>query len=951
MVDCSQTIKKFTIGIYSSEDVIKDAVCCVNTHSLTGPGSVYDERMGPVDSSFKNNCVTCGLSNRECPGHLGYIKLNAPFIHPLMNKEIIGFIRCLCVFCYQIRLHPDRMKTDDEFMDLHGLQRFVTIKEMMKKEKKCPWCHRIQPKVANFNHLITSISPEDGRRDIMSADHIKLIFDNVSDETVRMMGLDPELIHPKNLIITNLVVIPPVARPPVKSGNKTCDDDITMMYKDIVKLNDKLLTTKKNTKILTALGMKIKSLMDNHDGKDKRNNRRPRMGIKERLSGKEGLVRKNTQGKRVNQSGRAVAGPDPTLRVDEIAIPPSFSTNLFIPEYVSEFNRQHLQKLVNSGKTRHITKLSTGTNCLTKRVLVNRGTSIHPGDVIVRRGVYLEIDQNRCILVDVHHDIVHLSRQRRWKNERSNSDIIVPLHMNGGDSLVRNGVTFNIGNYLGLPIVEDGDEVIRGGVYLPDVRGPHRSSYELQIGDIVSRNIRDGDIILMNRQPTLHKGSMIALKAKIREGSTMRINLAITKSLNADFDGDEFNCHIPQSYQTMTEISKLASVSGNFITPQSGKANITIVQDALLASYKMTSDWTPIERGDFFNHCMHIDKKDDMNWSILDRIREIRMVLDEYNIHEGAEWSGRGLFSMILPRDLCYKTKTLTIDRGVVCDGIVNKSVLGGSHNSLNQMIFKEYGARVAMEFTNNVQFIGYQWLSQQEFSVGLDDCVTDKQDEIDDVVLENLIKAEHINSLTEDPIIREMRVNESLGKAKDMGMKIAKDSLSPSNAFSSMITAGSKGDFFNMAQIMGLLGQQNVFGRRVERTQNSGRRTLPHYPFDESEFLTVEEKYKSRGFILSSFSSGLDPQEFFFHASAAREGLTDTSTKTADSGYVQRKMTTLMADVKVAYDGTVRNGDQIVQFVYGADGFAGDKTIVDKFSNEPTFCDVQKIVDRLHVQ
>ena len=184
------------------------------------------------------------------------------------------------------------------------------------------------------------------------------------------------------------------------------------------------------------------------------------------------------------------------------------------------------------------------------------------------------------------------------------------------------------------------------------------------------------------------------------------------------------------------------------------------------------------------------------------------------------------------------------------------------------------------------------------------------------------------------------------LSKAKDIGLRIAKESLRHDNNFLSTVISGSKGDFFNIAQITGLLGQQNLKGRRIPLSLNHGRRTLPHYPFEQ---LTPEMEYESRGFIASSFIHGLKPREFYFHAMSGREGISDTAMGTATSGYMQRRIVKLTEDIKIHYDGTVRDVlGNIYQLIYGDIGL--DPTCTIKVQNEQQICDVSRIVNKLNI-
>ena len=193
------------------------------------------------------------------------------------------------------------------------------------------------------------------------------------------------------------------------------------------------------------------------------------------------------------------------------------------------------------------------------------------------------------------------------------------------------------------------------------------------------------------------------------------------------------------------------------------------------------------------------------------------------------------------------------------------------------------------------------------------------KQEEIRNVISKCYVEAEGIKQTTQHKNIREIRVNGSLNKAKDIGLRIAKEALSQDNNFLSTVNSGSKGDFFNIAQITGLLGQQNLKGQRVPLGLNNGKRSLPHYPFGQ---LPPEMEYESRGFIDCGFLAGLNPRQYYFHAMSGREGICDTAMGTATSGYMQRRIIKLTEDMKIQYDGTVSDiPGKIYQMSYGNNG------------------------------
>ena len=250
------------------------------------------------------------------------------------------------------------------------------------------------------------------------------------------------------------------------------------------------------------------------------------------------------------------------------------------------------------------------------------------------------------------------------------------------------------------------------------------------------------------------------------------------------------------------------------------------------------------------------------------------------------------MISLAFPSDLNYEKNnnvnpdepTVKIYKGVLYEGTLDKTTLGAVSNSLIQIIHKEYGPDITATFIDSIQFITNSWLLIDGFSIGIADCLVQdpkKTEEISDVIKKCLIEAETIKTTTTShPGIREVRITGSLSKAKDIGLKIAKDSLDQNNNFLSTVKSGSKGDYFNVAQITGLLGQQNLLGQRVNPVLNNGKRTLPHYPLVED--LSIEMEYESRGFIDSSFIKGLNPKQFYFHAMSGREGCCDTAMNTA---------------------------------------------------------------------
>ena len=247
------------------------------------------------------------------------------------------------------------------------------------------------------------------------------------------------------------------------------------------------------------------------------------------------------------------------------------------------------------------------------------------------------------------------------------------------------------------------------------------------------------------------------------------------------------NIHVPQSYESLAELIGLSATKQNIISAQGSKPNIAIVQDSLLGAYLMTYENRPITKHQFFDISMHGDcESRDGNLWTKDRVQKIVRVLKMKGKKPNV-YNGRGLISLLLPDDFIYEKKNdshpnepvVKIYRGVLYEGVFDKSILGASHNSLIQVLNKEYGCEIASEFIGNIQFITNNWLLVNGFSVGLSDCLVTSPEsviKIQDKISRCYIEADGIEATTHNPGIREARITAALSNAKDVGMKIAKD-------------------------------------------------------------------------------------------------------------------------------------------------------------------------------
>ena len=449
-------------------------------------------------------------------------------------------------------------------------------------------------------------------------------------------------------------------------------------------------------------------------------------------------------------------------------------------------------------------------------------------------------------------------------------------------------------------------------VYLKDDGRPVSLKYvnpemiDIKDGDIVHRHLVDGDVVLFNRQPSLHKGSMECHRIRVLPYSTFRLNVSATKPYNADFDGDEMNMHVPQSIAAATEIKYLASVLRQIVSPRTNAAIISVFQDTQTGIYRLSQPSVKVPE--------HI---------AMNIMARMKKPISSY-IRQNRELTGQDIISSAMPA--IDFNGNVTIKNGKLVKGILKKSAFSSTTDGLVHMIYSDLGPQRAGQFINDIQNITTKYNLFTGFSVGPSDLTMNKdteeavksilasgRQEITDL-LSSVHAGQFLNS-SGRPDGEELE-NKIMNILKGIAQKVGDESvakLPKDNRMVQMVESGSKGSALNIQQMIGLLAQQNVAGKRIQYSLQD--RTLPHFPrFDDG--------LESRGFVENSFINGLRPAEFFFHAMGGREGLIDTAVKTSDSGYIQRRLVKTMEDLHVTYDGSVRNvNGSIFQHHYGGDG------------------------------
>jgi len=484
-------------------------------------------------------------------------------------------------------------------------------------------------------------------------------------------------------------------------------------------------------------------------------------------------------------------------------------------------------------------------------------------------------------------------------------------------------------------LVQNGPDVWPGAKMLEKQNGEvitlryylDRKSIVIEEGDIVHRHMMDGDAILFNRQPTLHRMSMMCHIARImHRGDTFRMNVADTKPYNADFDGDEMNLHMPQDPESEAELKNLAAVPYQIVSPANNSSIIGIYQDSMLGSYQFTRANIRFTPRDAMNILM-----------MFNNVNEHKLLED---VKKDGGVTNFDIMSQIMPpMSMKYKTKAykddkddmktsnnvIEIKNGKYVRGQMDKSVLGAKTKGLLQRVCNDFGNFASAKFVDDLQNVITEYMKSSAFSVGISDLISDQKtnDEIVQVItkkktdVKNLIDQVQIgvfenNTGKTNEEEFETQVNSILNQATSESGKIGLKNLNKDNRFVIMVNAGSKGSDLNISQMISCLGQQNVDGKRIPYGFES--RTLPH-------FTKYDDTPGARGFVESSYINGLSPQELFFHAMGGRVGLIDTAVKTSTTGYIQRRLIKGLEDLMVSYDMTVRtNKNKIVQFSYGED-------------------------------
>jgi len=543
------------------------------------------------------------------------------------------------------------------------------------------------------------------------------------------------------------------------------------------------------------------------------------------------------------------------------------------------------------------------------------------------------------------------------------SEVGVPLDVATRLSMPETVTTWNIEEMRKL--VNNGPENYPGALYIvrPDgkrvrlefVTDRAKIAEALEHGFIVERHLKDGDIAIFNRQPSLHRMSIMAHYVKVLPHKTFRLHLTVCPPYNADFDGDEMNLHIPQSEEAQTEARLLMQVQDQILSPRFGGPIIGAKTDFITAAFLFTRKTTLLTKEEV---CRLL-----LTAGYQGPIPEAEIKKPE------PKWTGKQIFSLFIPKDLNYAFKATTcvacpkcmredcehdayvvIKDGVLKSGVMDKNAIGAEQSeTLLHRIIKDYGSAEGRRFLNNICRVLNLFMTMRGFTYSFDELELSKpvQRKISQMLeqseerINKLIKEFQDGTLPRLPGQTladsfEIYVMNELAEARDKAGRTAEGDFKTDNSGIIMTRTGARGSSLNIGQMTAVVGQQSVRGKRIMRGYLE--RALPHFRWGDPSS-------RARGFVDSSYREGLDPVEFFFHSMGGREGLVDTAVRTQQSGYMQRRLINALEHLRIEYDGTVRNsiGD-IIQFRYGEDGVDPAKSDHGKAVN------VDRIVEQVRI-
>jgi len=776
-------------------------------------GGLMDLKMGVVNPGLR--CKTCGGRKDTCPGHFGHIELVRPVIHVGYSKKIYDLLRTTCGECGKITLTEDEIKEIQKGPE-KGVYQFRKIRNKAKKKNKCPHCEAEQKEI---KHVKPTTYKENSQ--ILRPTEIRERLERIPEEHLEPLNISKKN-RPEWMIMTVLPVPPATTRPSItlESGDRS-EDDLTHKLIDLLRINQRLadnLSTGAPQPIIEdlwdLLQYHVTTFINNSTTgipAAKHRSGKSLQTLFERLKGKEGRIKGNLTGKRVNYSGRSVISPDPSISIGEVGIPKQMAEELTIPMKVTEKNIEKAKEYIEKEE--------------------------HPKANYVKKPTGEKIK------------VTELNKE----------------------------------------------ELIE----------------EIEPGYEIERQLKDNDPIVFNRQPSLHRLSIMTHRAKIMPGKTIRINDGIALPYNADFDGDEMNVHVPQTTEAQVEADNLLEVKENLLSPKDGEI-LAGHQDYITGLAIMTKKDTKFTK----KQTLRLLKKAEINRLPGNKDKE--------------EYKGREIISELIPDSITLEEKSnlteenVKIENGEIKQGTLDENSFGPG-GSLTRQILDEEGKAEAQKFIDQMGIITVEAIMMKGHTIGMENYeLTEETKEKQEKVLKQKQEEakkdiekyrkgelESYPGKTEKETL-EAKIREKMAEVDGELRELIYEEKDIEDHSIIMTKSGARGDWQNLVQISSALGQSAVEGKRLDKGYK--HRILPH---QEKGTLAPQDK----GFIPNSFMDGLTPIQLFQNSMDGRDSQIDSALNTQDSGYLYKRISNALLDLKVEQDRSVRNAEnEIIQFKYGGD-------------------------------
>lgn len=887
---------------------------------------LMDPRLGVIDPGLE--CRTCGSHSGSCNGHFGHIELAAPVIHVGFTKLIRRLLRSTCRECGKLALTEaereefgERLERAEELgEDPHDVLKAAV--RQARKASTCPYCGEPQ---ADIKHEKPTTYYE--VQDVLSGDYSEHIAAAMQpDEEEDDPGTSPQELADKTDISLERIneIMAGEFRPRKEDRraiekaldvdlteedmNKLMPSDVRDWFEDIPDEDLEVLGidaehSRPEWMILTVLPVPPVTT-------------RPSITLDNGQRSEDDLTHKLVDIIRINQrfmENREAGAPQ--LIIEDLWELLQYHVTTFVDNEIS-----------GTPPARH--RSGRPLKTLSQRLKGKEGR--FRGSLSGKR---VNFSARTVISPDPTLSLNEVGVPDRVAKEMTQTLNVTERNVEDARQYVRNGPEAHPGaNYVRRP---DGRRL------KVTEKNCEELAEKVEAGWEVNRHLVDGDIVIFNRQPSLHRMSIMAHEVVVMPYKTFRLNTVVCPPYNADFDGDEMNMHALQNEEARAEARVLMRVQEQILSPRFGGNIIGAIQDHISGTYLLT------HANPEFTETQALDL---LRATRVDELPEADGVDDD-----GREfWTGQTLFSELLPDDLNLEFTSSTgdavvIEDGQLIEGTIDEDAVGAFGGEVVDTLTKQYGETRARVFINEIASLAMRAIMHFGFSIGIDDesIPPAAEEQVDEAIgsaydrvneLIETYRAGELESLPGRSVDEtlEMKIMQTLGKARDSAGEIADQHFGDDNPAVVMARSGARGSMLNLTQMAGSVGQQAVRGERINRGYED--RTLAHYEADD---LSAE----AHGFVENSYRGGLTPEEFFFHAMGGREGLVDTAVRTSKSGYLQRRLINALSELEAQYDGTVRDtSGRIVQFEFGEDGTSPIKVS----SGEGDGIDVDGIADRV---